>query len=698
MKRLYSVFIVLAALCISMTANAYTKQLLNETYSTAQTADQTGWKCVWDQAYISMAVGDFGKYVSFRPGNSSGDRAAYYQWDNAILNGVSQYTMTFRFMVNNFGNDTDIASHFTEFAVLPGSEDPYNETHIFKKEADAEGQVTGYVKEKNHLFALTQAELKSEAGDYPFLLNGKKLTEMGGSAEYARLNPQKVYRVTLIVNKSTGAVQYEIWDEAGNQPVAEGQYTVNAADADIASLYVMSGRSNGDIQFFNFQISTEVDAPYANKPNIYLSKVNGTKRDVTVEVLQTENQWEQLHFISPDGGGATEDPEDPEEAGIYVIENIAQSGELEAWTTCDGAESEHVKFFVDCSEITLKGITADVVSVVPGYKKQYKISVNREENLLSPTPFLHVKFSPEGAGTAIDTDIALGDIVECDSKGTMEITASYSGYTTGKKVVKNDVEYILEKNFDFMGMSEAEVAAATGMEANGVYTGDVNRNNFFNYLRIWPDYVLSDGTTMNYNEVFYNETDATYSSPMYTLKNEDVNYDKAFAPLQLWRKTEPYKMTIANEKLRGKQADVETNLVVHLGLWAPYDCYYDGEQYTYGYTEPITIKNGYAAQFFVVYTIPGYGRKATSADYAVATPNVTVLKGNEGFQLYRYDTVITKIEIFSPKDGDSAVNTITADKAADSNAPIYNLKGIRMDKSNLQKGLYIQNGKKFVVK
>ena len=36
--------------------------------------------------------------------------------------------------------------------------------------------------------------------------------------------------------------------------------------------------------------------------------------------------------------------------------------------------------------------------------------------------------------------------------------------------------------------------------------------------------------------------------------------------------------------------------------------------------------------------------------------------------------------------------------ATDENAPIYNLQGIRMNGKNLPKGIYIQGGKKFMVK
>ena len=46
--------------------------------------------------------------------------------------------------------------------------------------------------------------------------------------------------------------------------------------------------------------------------------------------------------------------------------------------------------------------------------------------------------------------------------------------------------------------------------------------------------------------------------------------------------------------------------------------------------------------------------------------------------------------------GTSGVNGITADKAIDANAPMYNLAGQRVSKA--YKGVVIQNGHKFIVK
>ena len=48
----------------------------------------------------------------------------------------------------------------------------------------------------------------------------------------------------------------------------------------------------------------------------------------------------------------------------------------------------------------------------------------------------------------------------------------------------------------------------------------------------------------------------------------------------------------------------------------------------------------------------------------------------------------------------TAINDVLIDgNAADKNAPVYNLQGMKMqDEENLPKGIYVKNGKKFMVK
>ena len=663
MKKVYSILIVLAALCYSMSASAYVKYLLNEAYSSAQTSEQSGWVCPWDQSYLSLELNDLGKYVSFSPGNSGGDRCCYYTWSSAIYAGVEAYQMDFDFQIQRFGNDDE---HYTEIVVLANDQHPES------------GHVA--TTDNPYIFSLAQNGVASSDGLCNFKLNGAD----------SDINLEtKAYKVQLRVN-ADGQVQYRIVEAFNTSEVkAMGSYTLNeGVNFGATGLYVVAGRFNAVINLFGIKIQTDVDEPYANKPNIYLSGINGNSRDVTVNYVidPAKNHEEVLYYQYP---GTEEESQDYEEdgEGNAVIQGITDSGVLRAWTECDGVKSEVTEFLIDCTPVTLVPAVATVSSVEAGYAKNYTIKVDRTQVPLSPNIFLHVKFTPEGEGTAIDEDIANGATVTVDSKGTLEVVATANGYEPSTARVDNDVEYELTKEFDFMAMSEEEVAALPYMIADTKMTDSRWFDNWH-----WGNYHNTDGSIFYFGKdadgnntgVFWDETAGEWGTQRYKMNPDlrDEAYDKVFAPLKLWRNTEM-------GRLSGEQNPLDLYFAIHLGLWAPYNDYTGA---TYENTEEITIDGGYAAQFFVVEEIRYYGRNSHE-------PVVTVLKGNEGYKLYRYSSVIPRIRLFSPVGGDSGVQGVKDDSnLGNADAPIYNLSGVRMSKNSLPKGLYIQNGKKFIVK
>ena len=74
----------------------------------------------------------------------------------------------------------------------------------------------------------------------------------------------------------------------------------------------------------------------------------------------------------------------------------------------------------------------------------------------------------------------------------------------------------------------------------------------------------------------------------------------------------------------------------------------------------------------------------------------TIRTGTTCIPLYRVSDAIGRIDVYSPVGSDTGIEAIQTVKAAE-NAPIYNLNGVRVANA-AQKGIYIQNGKKFVVK
>ena len=118
-------------------------------------------------------------------------------------------------------------------------------------------------------------------------------------------------------------------------------------------------------------------------------------------------------------------------------------------------------------------------------------------------------------------------------------------------------------------------------------------------------------------------------------------------------------------------------------------------------------------EFIIVSKLGGYGNTANHGDFAAGTdPEAAkaewlqqdlgaakeVYTGLQTFQLYRIDTAISRVTVLTPKNG-TGIETINYNQVvSDHNAPIYNLNGVQVNPNALQKGIYIKQGKKFVVR
>ena len=119
--------------------------------------------------------------------------------------------------------------------------------------------------------------------------------------------------------------------------------------------------------------------------------------------------------------------------------------------------------------------------------------------------------------------------------------------------------------------------------------------------------------------------------------------------------------------------------------------------------------------YYIAYVISDYGTSSKHPVYAQGTKpadakalykaenlgdgtNVQVKRGTETLSLYRIDTAIARIDVFKAK-GQSGIETLPYNQiVSDHNAPIYNLNGVQMNPNTLKKGVYVKQGKKFVVK
>ncbi len=76
----------------------------------------------------------------------------------------------------------------------------------------------------------------------------------------------------------------------------------------------------------------------------------------------------------------------------------------------------------------------------------------------------------------------------------------------------------------------------------------------------------------------------------------------------------------------------------------------------------------------------------------------TTCKGTETFELYRVDTALNRVLVLAAKDASGIVELPYNKIVSDHNAPIFNLNGVQVNAKNLKKGVYVKQGKKFVVR
>ena len=204
--------------------------------------------------------------------------------------------------------------------------------------------------------------------------------------------------------------------------------------------------------------------------------------------------------------------------------------------------------------------------------------------------------------------------------------------------------------------------------------------------------------------------------------------DNLFAPFQLWSRANTSICSFdadGNDDVKeGKDGQMHTGgcvnveIKVGVGLINPgvqgdaQD--YDPSKVGYGNIRvnntPLKVAGYDENSFLVVYKVQGYGNNANhgvimaqTAEEAAAIWNeqgigtyTEVYKANEEFQLYRIDTAISLVEVLSPLSDTNSISPVV-NKADDAEAPFYTISGVKVKKPTAP-GIYIQNGKKFIVK
>lgn len=729
MKKLYVFMTALLAL-FAINANA-DRILYSENYEAG------GVPATWtiNGGTGSVAGDEEGKYFSFALGNSNG-RSAHCLWGESVYDaakeGLTEYTVSFEFQMQAFGNN----QYNGEIALFSGEKCP-------KTNGNAGGNWSDFnTVTPNCFFSLTQSEAAIKAMDTK---DPSLWYFMGDVDNNINLTAGTWYAVTATVNVATREVAWTLDDFDGTVHKAGTKTLAEDANMYISGLYLMDARYWSVINIDNINVSVPGD--FANVPVIALTGLNKAERTYTISFMQGET----LHVTNTDGSQNTVAYDDCE--GKYVI-STTTSGTISAYTTAGTMTSETATMEVLCEPIVLPAPTYGITAADEGYAKTYSFSVDNSNVEMQPVIYIDIKFEGED-GTVLESKnnekVATFSV---PTKGKLTLTTKdLNGYyDNGTATILNDIEYTIKHDIDIQ-----HIAAEQLLEKGFEKMDDLNssttsgENNWTARLRM--NYQIATGEKDDEgNDIYttypvYGYTEATVKDAdgnesvqqfdyepiqRYRFLQSKLNEETAhslFAPMYVWYGTTGVDKSYYEEDGVTPKVDPAgnpggtTNLQVKLGIGIVFSGQVnDAENYnpnSISYS-PILINTTTMGvdgltddDLIVVSKIDNYGGGSVHPQFPAGTDPAaakaeykamhlgavnSTCKGTETFTLYRVDTALNRVLVLSPKNGTGIDNLNYNKVVSDHNAPVYNLNGVQVNPNALTKGIYVKQGKKFVVK
>ena len=709
MRKLYMMMAVVGAFLYASTAAAGTRYLVKQDFESASDPTLIGWASPNLPAGMSIAGDEEGNYFQFSLGQSNG-RSCYWLWGSDVytdqlIDGTYHVEM--------------------EWCYKQGSNNQYG-TQLRFLNTDEAPTSNGKTANSNALDQLNWIFTITEVDDTRafYVCDDTNNTFMVNIGEWMK--------VSLDVNVNARTVAYRITDIFGNTEYVSGTRNVPEEQ----SMYVTGinqyvARYQSIVQMDNISVSVFAEEDIANPPTVALTGVNGTERTYTI----TFGEEEELNIIGTDGKEETIFYMDCD--GNYKY-TTSTSGTLKAWTESGTATSEVVTVEVECVMIVLPVATATIVGVEDGYAKSYSLTVSNAEVPTQPTIYLEYQFKNEYGEIEINaSDKFSGEVVKVNSKGVLIVTTVAPGFASNTIEIVNDKKFTITNEIDFQHMT-AEDLTAKGFEAMDPLdsentSGETNwtgRQRF--YYNIATGEVDEEGNPTYTKYVVYGASTLGFE-PIQRYRFVQSKLDETaarslFAPLYTWWYNDGVTATSLNEEGTGPAVDESgneggsVNIQIKLGIGLVHSGV-QGDAETYdpagrGYGN-IRVNNTTLGvdgltdeDFIVVYKIGDYGSTSKHPEFPLGTDPeegkaqykamhlgdlVEVYTGLQTFQLYRVDTALNYIVVLKGEsEGIEEINTGAI--VSDHNAPIYNLNGIQVNPKTLQRGVYIKQGKKFIVR
>lgn len=706
----------LGAALVAVSGFASERILYQQNFETVSTPEEAGW--TYGGESITIASDEYGKFLELYQGSSNG-RNGLVTWGPEIFldeNGDcvledGTYTASFDFSIKQNSNN----QYNTEFTLFTNHDPIANNTYRLPWSTPL-GPWNTYIFDAMQCNTAADTDMIVAVNaplDESTSTNDEGETTTSYSISTA--NPYTLgtgvwYTVTCNVNVDTRIVEYSIVDLSGiilvSGEFAVPEYNLNGNEEPVSmfveGLNVMVARYQTTIDIDNIKVSFESSQSVANAPTVALTRLgkdaddelNLNMRAYTITFLEGET----LHVKGTDG--VTEEVNYYDCDGAYVYETTT-SGTMEAWTTCEDATSEVVVTEIDCAPCVLPAATASITSVESGYGKVYTITVDNSDVLLRPTIFINYEFKGADGTTISKEGEASGVQVYVPGEGVLTVTTQAFGYQETSVSVNNDIEYGIKQEYDFARMSREELTAAGFTEwqqlnsdsMSGFSNWTARKRLYYNlqgsetvndegetvYTAVYPfGYVSEDGPVLNYSEIGVEGGDLGINVAGYEL----------FPGICVF-------------------AGHNVTVLEHVGV--------TNNATAGGNNKNIEVKNLAATDVVVANKIGSYGSNSIHPVVATDAEYYAVLEGEDSVYLptedmegeeslgtysvsvdiYRIDTVCTRLTIFEQKGGDNGVETIGV---VENNDPwYYTIDGLRVAEPT-RPGLYIHQGKKIIVK
>lgn len=618
----------------------------------------------------------------------NGGRMLNYFWNedawskvdiNSLPNHTYKYTM-------NLNMSSMAARSDLEFVLLPvnacTSADARVSTHNYRWWNASEGE--------DFFFRFSVSAPTEANGDFKLFFNETPSARNDfahtSATDSLEVSSQKTYKFSVVINADAKTATYTVANEEGTT-LATGVHNY-VCEENRAGIFILGMNGSSTHQLSNIGLSYEAAGPFANEPSSELFALMGATRYYYVTFAEGETlHWKQLGDAEDvlSGESYTDGEEYQVEYSVadektsfetgegeylgHKIITCTKAGDLVMWTTRTDDEtniSDQVVVPVTCEEVSMPTPVATITNVSEGYAKEYTITADNSNTLLTPTVTIHYVVKDANGNTISENEKAMsGEVVTLTVPGTLvlyayDATHPQAWYSPSATVtVENNAEYVVAEEKDYAWTKDV----CDGTVAGFTKTEVVDAANKSHWDRIYSSQMYGyDGDDLTGNATACTDADAAnYKS---TKKGFGFYEGTAIGTTDAkWNVQVPEDATTAFAPL-APTSDFLSNSKYVASAWNIFPLegiVYYNTALTYAELQldpKYTSDDASKPNFYIVHTRGGYDRPDKGD-----CNSTTVCVAGETYSLYRYDTAICDVKVmtykgFDPSTGIKGVNAV----------------------------------------